>query len=238
MLAMLKPVLRSTLSDSIIEQIKKLILDGHLKPGERLPSERELGEQLSVGRTSVREALKALSTLGMIRRTTEGTFINQELPSIHEHLSYILLYKKTTITEIFETRHLFEIGLAGLAAQRVTDEDIKAMENALTIDKRTDDVESFIKSDLAFHIAIAEAAQNMVLYEMFVTIQHLLFRSHEFYRNKSSGQGVVAALMNTARLDHDRIFEAIRTQNVELAQKSMERHLDAIKEILIKLPEL
>jgi GntR family transcriptional repressor for pyruvate dehydrogenase complex len=236
MLAMLQPVSRSTLSDSIIEQIKKLILDGHLKPGERLPSERELGEQLSVGRTSVREALKALSTLGMIRRTTEGTFVNQEVPSIHEHLSEILLYQKTTITEIFETRHLFEIGLAGLAAQRATDEDIKAMENALTIDKRTDDVKSFIESDRAFHIAIAEAAQNMVLYEMFMTIQHLLFHSHDFYRNKSSKQESVTVLMNTARLDHDRIFEAIITQNVELAQKSMERHLDNIKEILINLP--
>jgi len=237
----LKPVSRSTLTDDIIEQIKKLILDGHLKPGDRLPSERELGEQLAVGRTSVREALKAVSSLGLIRRTTEGTFVNQDtLPSLREQLSYSLLSKKTTVREVFETRHLFEIGLAALAAQRATDEDIKAMENALAIDKRSDDVASFVNADLAFHTAIAEAAQNRILCELFVTVQHLLFRSHWFYLDNDTNRGheIVTLLMNTARQDHDHLFSAICKQNINLARKTMQGHLQNIEEILLRLPEL
>ncbi|MHB8986415.1 MAG: FadR/GntR family transcriptional regulator [Eubacteriales bacterium] len=231
----LKPVSRSSLPDAIIEQIKKLMLDGHLKPGDRLPSERELGEKFTVGRTSVREALKALSFLGLLKRTNEGTFINDEPAPLRNQLSYSLIYKKITIKEVFETRRLFEIRLAALAAKRATDEDLTAMEKALAADKG--DVHSFVNSDLAFHVAIAEAAQNKILYELFVTVEHLLFHSHWFYLENEgkTRQEMLAPVMNRARYDHARLMEAIRSQNVELAEKAIVDHLNAMEEFLLQL---
>jgi len=211
------------------------MLAGRLKPGDRLPSERELAEKLSVGRTSVREALKALSSLGLIKRTKEGTFVNNEPASLRDHLSYSLLYKQTTIKEIFETRRLFEIRLAALAAQRATEEDLMAMEKALSQDRG--DVHSFVNSDLAFHVAIAEAAQNKILYELFVTVQHLLFRSHWFYMDNEgkTGHELVGQIMSRARRDHGRLLDAIRNQDMELAQEAMEDHLDAMEQLLLQL---
>ncbi|MCL6450954.1 MAG: FadR family transcriptional regulator [Acetobacteraceae bacterium] len=229
-----KPVVRSTLPDAIIEQVKRLVLDGKLRPGDRLPSERELGEKFSVGRTSIREALKALASIGLIKRTREGTFVNDETV-LKEPLAFQLLLKRTTVEEVFETRKLFEVGLAELAARRITDEDLEVMLEALQGDDAG--VDAFVRSDVAFHQAIADAAQNAVLHELYVAVRELLFQSHSFYEafQDQEQQDRVRRIINQARADHRQLIEAFRAQDAAMARQIMYDHLDNIEKELLAL---
>ncbi|MDI6825111.1 MAG: GntR family transcriptional regulator [Bacillota bacterium] len=222
------------MSEAIVEQLRERIIRGVLKEGDRLPPERELAEMFGVGRASVREAMRALMAMGLIRRGRDGTYVSLPKPSA-DGLAWQLLAKRATLRELFETRRMFEVGLAALAAERATAEDVEELEAAL----RTDDgrLESFIKSDEAFHTALASAANNVVLYELYLAVKDIIFSSHQVYRSASeAGQAEkVAAILEMARRDHAAILEAVRKQDQSAAGEAMACHLRKLEELL---PEL
>lgn len=224
------PVKRSTLPDSIIEQIKKLIKEGGLKPGDKLPPERELAKEFNVGRTTVRESLKALAAIGFVRKTREGTFISDNSSKLFtDSLNYKLIMKKIDFNELLEARKLLEVKMAGLAAERAEVEDMEQMEKNLEIMEdgiKRKDKKLYIEGDIAFHEAIAEAAQNRVLKELFTAVRHLLLEEQEAVVNDE--------IMIRSLKYHKEIFDAIKRQNSGDAEAIMFAHLDDVEEELSK----
>ena len=171
----LHPVERRRVYDSIVDQIRQLITDGTWKPGQRIPSERELTEMLSVGRTSVREALRILEAMGFIEiRAGDGSYVSASIavPSRLHNLAN-LIQGDEYIVDLMEARELIESQIAFVAAESATPEDIAALEaiahrQAASIEKDGSGVEENIE----FHLRLAEATGNRVLMDL----QQIFFR--------------------------------------------------------------
>ena len=130
---MLHAIKKTRIHEEVVTQIHDLIREGRLKAGDQLPSERELSETFKVSRTSVREALRALETKGLIiSRTGMGNFV-ADLPieSLIAPLAKLLIEEKTALADIFELRKLIEPHIAALAAERATKVDIERMKSIL-----------------------------------------------------------------------------------------------------------
>ncbi|MDK2879305.1 MAG: GntR family transcriptional regulator, transcriptional repressor for pyruvate dehydrogenase complex [Thermoanaerobacteraceae bacterium] len=228
------PIKRTTLADEVVEQIKRMIVDGEVKRGEKLPAERELAERFSVGRPTIREALKALVALGILTRKREGTFVNSDISSLFtDPLTQKLILQRISFKELFEVRKLLEVKIAALAAERATEEDIERMRNALKEmdDMMTNDEHKFVAADIAFHEAVAEAAQNEILFELFTAVRHLLLEAQK---------AVVKSpiIMQNSLKYHKQIFEAIKYQDVAEAEKVMSAHIDDVEKTLKGLKEM
>src|SRR5882757_3099330 len=171
------PLARTTLTALAFEQLISYVVSGDWKAGDRLPAERELCQQLGIARTSLREALKAMELVGMLdSRVGDGTFVCAR----SEFLSRPLLWAFTgtdheELRDIMEAREFLERDLAGLAAERATEEEIEAI--GQTIKQMRECVahgESILEQDLAFHLAIARAAHNEVLRNAVQLLRNLM----------------------------------------------------------------
>ncbi|MHB8986809.1 MAG: FadR/GntR family transcriptional regulator, partial [Eubacteriales bacterium] len=199
--------------------------------GQRLPTERELSEMFNVGRTTIREAIKALTYIGLLSRRREGTFIRGDsLEKLFtDPITQKLILKKISYKELFEARKLFEVKLAGLAAMRANEEDIGAIQLSIKeMAEAVKDKKLFVLSDIGFHQAIAEAAQNRVLYELFIAVRHILYKlQHDVIR----GDGI----KERAYHYHKKVFEAIKKQDSAKAEQLMFEHLLDVEKTLIDL---
>src|SRR5499427_6606065 len=163
---MLRAIKKTRIHEEVVSQIHELIREGRFKAGDQLPSERELAETFRVSRTSVREALRALETQGLIvSRTGMGNFV-ADLPveSLVAPLAKLLIEEKSALADIFELRKLIEPHIAVLAAERATKKDIERMEEIL--EKQVEAVnrgESGVEADAELHFAISQATQNQAL---------------------------------------------------------------------------
>jgi GntR family transcriptional repressor for pyruvate dehydrogenase complex len=170
---------KTTVSDTVIDQIIDLIRTGQLKPGERLPSEHGLVELLGVGRSSVREALKALEALGLVKRRKEGSFVSEDfsMPALTKTLSLGLLSQELEIRHLYHARRMLETHLGELAAGLVTDEELDDLEALCTTMELTPDdhIEQHVRLDREFHRAIAELAGNPVLTRLWEVAFEVLF---------------------------------------------------------------
>ncbi|MEN1967928.1 FadR/GntR family transcriptional regulator [Lentibacillus sp. N15] len=176
---MIEPIKRSNTGDLIVTQIKELIINGKLKPGDKLAPERELTEMFQVGRTSLREALKVLESQGLVERSQKGTFISQNIHTFFsESLMYQLYLQGANLSDLFETRKMIEREHARLAVTRATKEDIKAMSDTLVqMEKaiKNNDEKGFVASDMAFHENLSGASHNLVMRDLYNSIKNLVF---------------------------------------------------------------
>jgi GntR family transcriptional repressor for pyruvate dehydrogenase complex len=213
---------RSLLADEIVERLVRLILDQGLRPGDRLPSERQLMVQLAVGRSSLREAMKALSVIGIVDVSVgSGTFVADGVTSVlTKPLAWALLMGEKDARDLSEARQAIEGQLAALAAQRATPEDLMAIGERLALmGANLDDAEAFTRYDLEFHLAIARAAHSEVLARVVETLRHLLHHWFlEVYSRVEDKRSFVA--------QHAPIYEAIRARDAEGARRAMIEHLD------------
>lgn len=154
-------VRRISLSQQVLEQIIELLMDGYLKPGDKLPSEIELMEQFDVSRPVLREALSSLETLDVIkRRPREGTFINGEVGSAP--FRAILAIYINNIPAVIEARMTLELGLVTIAAEKITDKQLEQLHETIEhITKYPDG--DYGKYDKKFHRIIAESANNPIV---------------------------------------------------------------------------
>jgi GntR family transcriptional repressor for pyruvate dehydrogenase complex len=167
-----------TYSELIIEKMKELILDRKLGPGDRLPSERELALEFGVSRASIREAIKALTALGLLEtRTGDGTYVRPNLgESVLEPLSWAVLLAEGVGPDLAETREVIEPSIAGLAAERATASEKKQLLTTLNaMREAVGNPPAFAQADLEFHLALAKAAHNQILLEVMNGLQRLLF---------------------------------------------------------------
>jgi len=221
---------RQTVADRVLDQLKTTIVRGDLKPGHRLPPERELAERLGVARTSLREALKVLSHLGLVERSPGGTVVVRDLGQVlNEPLKYRILQQRLDRQELLEARKVLEAELASLAALRRTDDDI---DNMTDIVQRASQSISyapaeFVKLDFEFHLAIAESTQNKVLAEMFNTVRELLYDTHI---RVCEVPGVIPRSHNF----HRHIFMAIKDGDPAAARARMIQHIEETSMTLAK----
>ncbi|MBI3681611.1 MAG: FadR family transcriptional regulator [Acidobacteria bacterium] len=222
MLAVLKPVQRISLSDGIVEQITGLIARGVLKPGDRIPSEKQLCQQFGVGRTSVREALRSLTVMGILEsHAGDGTFVSASRDRYLERaFQWGLLLDRKMVEDLVETRLMLESQTAFLAASKATVADLKRIAEAVQgMEKHVADPERYLEFDLQFHQGIARATQNSILHSLLSTTRGYL---QAWIRETLAGSSRRPRL---SIKEHKRILEALTHRDSARARDAMSEHI-------------
>jgi GntR family transcriptional regulator, sialic acid-inducible nan operon repressor len=221
------PIKRRKLYEEVAARIESMLHEGRFSPGDRLPSERELMEELGVGRSAVREAMLSLQKMGILvvrsgerARVTVPTaeFLVRELSGA----ARLLLSQEGGIRQFQEARAMFEIGLARLAAEKATKRDIEALRRVLETNRRSiADHAEFIRTDIQFHWAIASIPGNPIFTSMYNAVVEWLVEQREISgRSAEAGRAAYAA--------HSRIFNAIEAHDPAAAQSAMQAHLEQV----------
>lgn len=229
----LKPIRVKRIYVEIVDQIKELFATGNLRPGDKLPSERDLAERLQVSRASVREALSALEAMGLLEvRHGEGTFIRETgVDNIIEPLALLLMMERDKSRELFEVRKMMEVEAAGLASQRALPEELERVKAILSrMQKDISHGELGEEADLEFHFAIAEMAHNSLLLRLMNTIGDAMRQGLMTARLKLYAEADNARILFE---QHWNILEAIEGRNKEKAQEAMLTHLIFVEQNLL-----
>lgn len=209
---------RTTLSDDILKQLEGMITGG-MKPGERLPTEMELAERFSVGRSTIRESLKVLTAKGLITRSNEGTFVSDEISKcLVDPLSLLLNMNIANVDDLLELRQMLELETVQIAAERITPELLEKLNH---VNWRMTEPglmpKELQKLDIAFHNTIAEATGNAVLMELLDAIRHVIAERLEYYEMPAP---VMAASMEL----HQQILKALDAHDSEQAYNVMKNY--------------
>lgn len=222
------PVKQLKLSDAVAAQLESLVRSGHFGAEGKFPSERDLAEQFGVGRSSMREAISKLETLGIIVRAHGvGTFVLDMSEQSQKSMS-LLSAGNVTALELFDVRYAVEPNGAAMAAARRTSKDIKELK-VLLKEAAVPDISAkeFVKLDSDFHSLIAEATRN----RLFIQIYKQIAPHHVIYSEK------VISFENRLALAHEghlRILQAIIAQDENLARKEAYAHLKFAEKDLAK----
>jgi GntR family transcriptional regulator, transcriptional repressor for pyruvate dehydrogenase complex len=223
----LKRVQRTSLSDGIVEQITGLIGRGVLKPGDRIPSEKQLCKQFGVGRTSVREALRSLSVMGILEsHAGEGTFVSANSDRYLERaFQWGLLLDSKVIEDLVETRLMLESHTSYLAARKATDEDLEELEQAIRgMEQSISDLSLYLEHDLRFHLRIAQATQNRILETLLSTIRgYLQVWVQETLSVPAADNSIPRAMLSVSQ--HKQILYGLRKHEPEEARHAMREHI-------------
>jgi len=217
----LKPMQRVLVSDEIIEQIKNLILEGKLRPGDQLPSETKMASQMKVGRSTIREALKVLIHLGFIERKNKVTVITDRIKEKLSPYDIVERFKNhRNILEMIEFRKIVEPDMASLAAIRSDKTNVSLLQrDVIAMTESKDEPEAFLKHDHHFHLHIAQGAKNQILIEVIQGIQDILEKTQGHIIRKSN-------TISPRSLEfHRNIFNAIKRSKPEVARRQMYEHL-------------
>jgi GntR family transcriptional repressor for pyruvate dehydrogenase complex len=223
------PIQPARLFEQIAEQIEKRILDGELKSGDRLPTERDLAEQFHASRTAVREAMKILAQKGLVEmRPGRGTIV---IDGAHEAMqNSIGLVMKLKLGEVggsdnlVEVREILEVEIAARAAARATEKEIAAMREAIAVmDASLNDADTFIAADNRFHEALAQATQNTLILILVNSIVPLLSEQRKQIFAVEGGP-------QRGQMHHKRILESVIKRDPEAARVAMRAHLQQVRE--------
>jgi len=238
---LLKPIKRVRLYENAVEQIQSLILRNRYKPGDRLPPERNLAQQLNISRPSLREALRILSVMGLIQiNVGNGIYVKEVsfLPyveSVNLSISSRLQMERDSFIKLWQVRKILEVAMVELLGRRVTEPLLKSLWHCIEeMKKNIDDQDSFISSGIRFHRLIAEAGQNEILILLWDTLVELIRKSHDkIYR--------IARSPKRSLLAHRRIYFALKKRNVRKAVEAMRKHMaeeeQALLAALVKFKE-
>ena len=218
------PIKRRKLSSAVIEEIRRMIQDGELKPGDKLPDHTEFARQLQVSRTTLREAMHTLSLLGVIeQRSGYGTALTRPVPPQYERsFRFPPLQGPEAVKELLEARRVAELGTVELAAERATGEDLARMGTIVEEMRRSfqeEQMDEFVKKDLEFHLAIAQASHNRFLVRVFETLRSF---TEQFM---DEGFRVVPGMVKRSLDQHYRIYKAIEKKSARAALGEMKRHV-------------
>jgi GntR family transcriptional regulator, transcriptional repressor for pyruvate dehydrogenase complex len=208
-------------------QIRQLIEDGKLKPGDRLPGERKLAETLGCSRTSLREACRVLEAEGLIiSKPGGGRFIQQvdQNMTLEYRFDTVDMLEKTAIIFFLEARETLEPKIAELASQRATKENIEKMEQVLLkMEEELKQPDEIVEADSSFHIALAEATQNFVFVSMMEAKLNMSrqVRKQTLHSRERYHQSLA---------EHKAILDAIKRRNASDAVKAIHIHLQHIRE--------
>ncbi|HEY3350091.1 MAG TPA: FadR/GntR family transcriptional regulator [Thermoanaerobaculia bacterium] len=205
----------------IVEHVRRLLEAGQLKPGDRLPTERDLAIQMGVSRPSVRSGLRSLQTMGIVRSLQgSGTFITDGPPQLGDGpLRFLAALHGFTRDEMFEARRLLEAGTAGLSAERATPEQMATMAEEVTgMFASLDDPQRFLVHDIQFHRAVAAGSQNPVLSTLIDTVAAIVYEGRRLTVEGATDLKESAAF-------HRRIYTALKARDADGARRAMDEHL-------------
>jgi len=223
----------NSLVDKIAGDLQEQIARGKFKPGERLPAERSLCAVFGVGRTTVREALKSLVVRGLVRREGRGAVVADPESVSPPGADLAALAAQTSIRQLFELRKLMEVRVAGWAASRATPDDIRAMRRAIEADIARDTTAG--NPSRMFHDAVANAAHNPALTQIYESGRTLFFRLPFYWKlfREEEVKTVRAWRHELARRWHEEVLKAIEQQDVAEAEGAMFQHLDIMEKDLL-----
>lgn len=229
----IKKVKRVPISQGVTEQLIDLILSGELPTGEKLPPEKKLMDSFGIGRSSLREAIKALEALGLVEvRVPEGTFVTENLGDFFtKHLALMSKIGFDNITELIEARLTLETQIAVLAARKATEEDIKNLTNIINKMENASNDAEFQKWDLTFHQTLAEMSRNSFLIQVMKILQGIT----TLWIKK------VSALSNVKKIaikQHIVILESIKNNDEQATYDAINYHLNYVSDLLIKINEM
>lgn len=216
-------------TDDAIVKIKEMITAGELRPGDRLPPEKELSERLGLSRSSLREAVKALEVIRVLDvRRGDGTYVTSLEPRLlSEAMSFVVeLHDDASVLDIFAVRRILEPAAVSLSAQHISDErvmDLRAM-----IDKvdGTSSVERLVEHDVEFHGSIIEAAGNPYLASLLDALTGHTIRAR-VWRGLTQEDSVVRTLQ-----EHRQIADALARHDSELARALTVAHISGVEQWL------
>jgi len=230
---LLKPIKRVRLYEKAVEQIQSLILRKHYKPGDHLPPERSLAEQLNISRPSLREALRILDVMGLIDiKVGDGIYVKEVnflpyIESVNLSISSRLQMEKDSLIKLWEVRKILEVGMVDRSTRQITEPFLKSLWRCIEeMEKNIGNQDVFISSGIRFHRLIAEAGQNEILILIWDTLANLIRKSHDkIYR--------IARSPARSLLAHKRIYFALKKRNVKKAVEAMKKHMDEEEQALL-----
>lgn len=224
---------KKRLYEDIVNQIIKLINDGELKPGDRLPSERELANDLKISRNSVREAFRTLELRGHVEiRPGDGVFVKKiDFDKMLNPFSKIISDDEKLILDLLDVRDVMEVEMARLAASYADEEEISEIKEVLEeAEKEIVKGSDGVKYDDEFHMAIARATHNSI----YILITNLIKES--LSKSRKMTESIDGQPVKTLE-DHRKIYNAIAEGDSEKASQMMREHLLKAKKNIIKIIE-
>lgn len=228
-LAPMRPVDRKPLYEQVSDRLREFIDVHQLQPGDRLMSERELAQQLNVGRSSVREAITALRARGMVEvRHGDGIYLLERSDDLLDSLAAELVQTHLDHPAIWETRQALETQCARLAAIRATDDDIAELQGAMVqMQAEIENGDAGLGGDRRFHAGVARASHNPILIRLLESMHKALDRTSETSLTRA---GQPAKSLR----DHRAIIDAIEARKPAEAAEEMLRHLVTTTDALIE----
>ncbi|MDK2992429.1 MAG: GntR family transcriptional regulator, transcriptional repressor for pyruvate dehydrogenase complex [Clostridiales bacterium] len=217
----IQPIKKSNVSEQVYEQLKRQLLNGEWKQGDKIPSENELAEAFNVSRVTVRHAIQKLTALGLIEtRVGEGSFVKEVKPGVYMNAIIPLAYLGENSTlEVLEFRYVIESESVGLAAERATQEDIAELKEILKdMEDVKEDTKLFAEADLRFHFKIAQITRNSLIIETYNILNDIL---------ETAMTDIVKRLgFKLGIYYHTKLLEAIEHHDSEQAKKVMKEHVN------------
>lgn len=210
-------------TEQVVSHVRGLIERGTLRPGDRLPAERDLAQQIGVSRPTVRAGLRALAAMGVVRsRHGSGTYIPDGPPTLgSEPLSFLAALHGFTREEMYEARRILEVGAAGLAAERATAEQLATMaEEIASLFATMESPQRFLVHDINFHRTVAAASGNPIVASLVEMVSELYYER----RRQTAEQASDRDLRDAAEM-HRRIYQTIRSRDANAAREAMNAHL-------------
>ena len=222
----IRPVKRNSVSEQIFEQLKEKIVSGELEPGEKLPSEHELCRLYNVSRTTIRQALANLSSLGLIEtRFGEGSFVKQSnIGDVMSSLLKTIRLGKESILDVIEFRQIIEPPVAKLACQKASPSDVENLRRIYeNMEEHRDNLPVFSRYDQEFHLAMAKISGNSHIVKIYDVISDVL---------NSAFDDIVAKCGSAAGLKyHEPLLSAFEKQDCDAVQKIMQEHMDDMRQL-------
>jgi GntR family transcriptional regulator, transcriptional repressor for pyruvate dehydrogenase complex len=225
---------RETLSTQTLHQMLGWLKTGSLKPGDKLPSQNELVEQIGVSRTGVREALQMMAVLNMIDiRPGLGCFVKAISPDLVIQADVLsILLEKEAIIQVVEARKIVEAGTAAMASERGTAEDFWKVEDVLVgINRALQRNESVAELSAEFHVTVAMATHNAVLTKLVKSFHQLMFKAGELLESR------VENLQEFKRHElqsHRLLYEIIRQRDPQRSREAMIEHIEYTEAMILE----
>lgn len=215
------PAETGLMTEQVVIQVRDMIREGTLRPGDRLPAEREFARQLGISRSSLRAGLRFLAAIGVLTsRHGSGSYIADGPPALDsEPLNMLAALHGIATEKMFEARRLVEVAVAGLAAENATEDDLRRMSEEVTETYAAlDNPQEYLVHDFGFHRAVAAASGNPILATFMEIVTDVLHQRRSKTIDRSHDLKESAAM-------HRKIYRAIRARDVDAARTAMSEHL-------------
>ena len=213
---------RKHLYDEVATEIEKMVLNETLKVGDKLPPEKNLAENFGVSRNILREALKTLKERGLIEvKTGDGVYIAKPSTDVFRDIvNRLIVLGDISMMDLFEFRLAIEVKACGLAAENISEEEIKKLQGIIDLMRmEIDDLEKWAEAELQFHLSIAQASRNKLFYSFISPISNLLFDL--FIKGRQNPDAKIEGLEG-----HVSIVKSLKTKDKKIAEEAMKKHLE------------